>query len=419
MKRKTFLKEYFSRFALTLLFLCLIVYTVYHALGNSSGSLITTPARQITDTRLLGGTGYLFREETLLTVPQAGLVNSLAGSGSKVGRNVPMAEVWVLPDASDLAKRQKELDAVNRTIAVLEKSLPSAGTSLSEAEPCREEAMDLLTEIRKMIASGDWSETADAEDRMLAALNRYQALTDGQAEQNIRAALEEAKAARAGMLTGTCFTVLDETSSCYYYGLSTVDGYERIFNGNALDALTVESFSALAASEPSEPEGFVVGKKSSTSLWHLAVGFDDGAGSLFEAGSSYHVGFPENGGLTLTMVCEKILLGEDGKTVAVFSSEDSPVGFSWLRSQDVEIEVGSERGYYVPEQAAVTVDGVEGVYVLEGSVVRFRRIRVLYRGDGYLIAGREDNGGAGTPYLTLNDLMITSGKNLYDGKVYQ
>jgi hypothetical protein len=63
-----------------------------------------------------------------------------------------------------------------------------------------------------------------------------------------------------------------------------------------------------------------------------------------------------------------------------------------------------------------TVDGVEGVYIFKDSTVYFRRIEILYRGDGYCVVaeqnGRED-------YLALYDLLVTSGEDLYDGRVFQ
>ena len=52
--------------------------------------------------------------------------------------------------------------------------------------------------------------------------------------------------------------------------------------------------------------------------------------------------------------------------------------------------------------------------------MRFRRIEVVYRGNGYVIAAlRDPDPDNEIDYLRLNDLMITSGKKLYDGKVYQ
>jgi hypothetical protein len=56
------------------------------------------------------------------------------------------------------------------------------------------------------------------------------------------------------------------------------------------------------------------------------------------------------------------------------------------------------------------------VYIFKDSTVYFRRIEVLYRGDGYCIVA-EQNGREG--YLALYDLLVTSGENLYDGRVFQ
>ena len=90
---------------------------------------------------------------------------------------------------------------------------------------------------------------------------------------------------------------------------------------------------------------------------------------------------------------------------AADSSSDSLLGSS------VESYIFSQIG-----NAIYTVDGVEGVYIFHESTVRFRRIQVIYRGDGYCIAEESPEGE--DSYLSVNDLLITEGKNLYDGKVY-
>jgi hypothetical protein len=83
----------------------------------------------------------------------------------------------------------------------------------------------------------------------------------------------------------------------------------------------------------------------------------------------------------------------------------------------VEITVGSCKGYYVPEAALQNVNNVEGVYIFENSTVYFRRIEILYRGNGYCIVAEQSEGDG--DYLSLHDVLITSGKDLYEGKVYQ
>ena len=204
MRRQRLLKLNFGRLALTFLLLCLIIYTCYHALWNSSGRLLTTPARQISDTRLMGGEAWLFRDETLLTSPEAGLVNSVAVSGSKVGKNTVLTEVWSDGRTDGLEDRQTKLDLINRTVKVLESGILPTGTPLSRAEGYRQDAAATLTEIRMAIREGKWEALSELEDELLISLNRYGALT-GKADA-IKEALERAKTERDAMLVHSCRT---------------------------------------------------------------------------------------------------------------------------------------------------------------------------------------------------------------------
>jgi hypothetical protein len=84
--------------------------------------------------------------------------------------------------------------------------------------------------------------------------------------------------------------------------------------------------------------------------------------------------------------------------------------------------MGSDSGYRIPEEAMTTLDGDDGVYILVGSVVEFRRVTVISRGNGYYIVNTfekdlDDESTSDTPYLKANDMIITSGNDLYDGKL--
>ena len=121
--------------------------------------------------------------------------------------------------------------------------------------------------------------------------------------------------------------------------------------------------------------------------------------------------------LTLERICEG-----KSESVLVLRADDTPVGFDYYRTQTVEITLSTCEGFYILESAMQTRLGergeeIVGVYVFENSTVRFRRLEILYRGDGYCIAARP--GEASATELRENDILITSGKNLYDGKVYQ
>ena len=413
MTRGAFLKKYFLRFAVALTLASLIVYVLYHVFGSGADGLMQTPVRRITDEQILSGEAYLFRDESVLTVTDAGLVNDLAVSGTKVSKGVPVTEVWSVENADSLASDQLRLDSLNRVITVLENSRVSADTPLSKAEEFRAEALEEYLAVCRAVQRGEWSALSATEDEFLTYLNRYAALT-GSAEA-IEETLTRLKAERAELLDGTRVTVNNEYASGYFYDRTCVDGYEDILNAAALEGLTADRFFELIGSTPNPvSEGQAVGKMSYGYDWYFGVSFEMGENDLFRIGREYTFRLPENRDMELTMVCELLLRHTDGRLVAVFSSNDHPTDMTYLRTQRVEITVGYAKGYYVPESALRTVGGMEGVYIFKDSTVYFRRIEVLYRGDGYCIVA-EQNGREG--YLALYDMLVTSGKKLYDGKV--
>ena len=119
------------------------------------------------------------------------------------------------------------------------------------------------------------------------------------------------------------------------------------------------------------------------------------------------------------MTLEQLLVSEDrGDVFARFSCDRLPDGFVFNRSEDVAITVDRISGMYVPEEAVAWMDGRMGVYILRGSVVRFRCIEIVYEGNGYYLV-REDASSEeeNVTYLRPNDLIILNGHQLFDGRI--
>ena len=63
----------------------------------------------------------------------------------------------------------------------------------------------------------------------------------------------------------------------------------------------------------------------------------------------------------------------------------------------------------------MTGDNEYGVYVVEGTSLKYRKLDVIYWGDDYVISAQNDD----PDYLKLYDIIVTEGKDLYDGKVVE
>jgi len=124
--------------------------------------------------------------------------------------------------------------------------------------------------------------------------------------------------------------------------------------------------------------------------------------------------------MTMSLELVKITDGtvtED--SLMIFCSTDHPAGFDFKRSQRVVIEKGSYSGYRVPRSALRLNDkGEIGVYVLSGTLIKFRLLNVIYETDSYLISAAPDpSSERAAEYLEMNENVIIEGKGLYDGKI--
>lgn len=422
MTRMEFLKKYLLRFSIVLALLAILLYLFSHALGMTEGSLHTTAVRTVTDRQITSADAYLFRDEQVLYTEETGLVDVLAENGSKVKKNKAVARFYPMElDAETMESRQMGLEEITRYLHILEESQLPAGTPVSDANGFRDEALAAYRSLRTSIDRGDFDGITGISNELLIQLNRYMVLS-GKTEE-LSDILDTLRREKARFLTGEGKEIRDTDparTSGTFYDRTYVDGYESIFNMEALDTLTPESFSALEESAPQRAGTVTVGKLVYGYSWHLAMSLSNHVAQSFAEGGTYSFSFPENDGRTLTLTLVTRAEGET-ETMLVFRSDSTPAGFDYHRVQRVEITVSKTEGFYVPESALQTrtVDGEEqvGVYVFENSIVRFRRIEVLYRGDGYCIAVLPD--ASEITELREGDILITSGRNLYDGKGYQ
>ena len=416
MSQKEFLKKYFLRFAISLSLLSLIFYTVYHVFSGSSSSLMTLPVREVTDLRLISGDAYLFRGETVLTSPSKGLVNELSRDAVKVGKGSVLAEVWNGYSDERLTASQLELDRVNALIELLEDSALPANVTLSQSGLFRTEAENTYLSLQHAKEDRDWTAIEALGDSLLISLNRYASITGGEA--TVEETLSGLRKTKGELLLGERVAQVTASQSGYFYGRGYVDGYETLYTPQELNSMTADRFFELIQTEPAEPgAGVVVGKLVGDYEWSLAIPFDADERAWLTAGTSYRFQFPENRNRELTLLCERLIESSDGGAIAIFTSDEIPGDFNFFRSQRVQITVGSLEGYYIPTTALREKDGTVGVFIFENSTVCFRRIEVLYQGDGYVIAAEQ--GDRGEDYLDRLDILITSGKNLYEGRVYK
>jgi hypothetical protein len=97
---------------------------------------------------------------------------------------------------------------------------------------------------------------------------------------------------------------------------------------------------------------------------------------------------------------------QDG--VVIFKLNRMSIELCTLRSERAQISFKSYRGLKVRNTTMRFQGSQPGVYVQNGSSVKFKKLDIIFYGDGFVLSReREDNG-----YLALYNEMLVNGKEL-------
>lgn len=103
------------------------------------------------------------------------------------------------------------------------------------------------------------------------------------------------------------------------------------------------------------------------------------------------------------------------KTALIIKCNDMSQKIASLRREDIEIRIRSYEGIKVPATALHKNGDKKGVYALISSQIKFREAEVIYSDEDWVILKFEADNPKG---VRLYDKIITQGKDLQDGKMY-
>lgn len=413
-----YLKKVFTYILSVIIALGIGYYVLYHAFGGFSSEIATTPALLVSESDTESAAAYIFRDEKVIYSRYSGAINYLVSDGGKVGVGTTLARAYQTGDADAIRKRVGVLDA---KIELFEASNISKNVVVSDTSKIDSEISSLYYSVMERIASGDLFYAMHSKDELLADVNRRKIIVGELKNYDTQiAALTAERAALTSLLGGSYENISTPGTGYFFFD---VDGYEEYFSSKNIDTMTLSDFKAAFASGNAEAETdrYAVGKLVTGYTWYIAVPVRKEKLPQYEVGKKYNVSFPYNYDKTISMTLERSVT-ETGSSdgVLVFSATELPEDFNYLRNQNVVIEKSGVTGYRIPVSALRMVDGKQGVYILYGSTVYFRRVEVLFEKDGYFIVAERDlSREDASDYLGTYDMVIVRGKDLYDGKIIE
>ena len=412
----SYIKNVLKYIASGVLAVVIIAYILYHITGGFTPDIDTVTASEATAEETLSSRAVIMRNEQVIYSTIDGNVNYLKNDGDKIAAWEKVAEVFPSQNSSELFN---EIVALNKRIDLLNNSNMTETERRSDTESIDKSIWAGYYDFLKYTADGNMSAADVAKDSLLINLNKRRIIT--RSVLSYSSLIGELTAERDALYArlSDSETQIYTGSAGYFY--SFVDGYENVFSSSNISMLTFSAFMDKkgSASEDFSTTGFgyPVGKVVTDYLWYAACEIDKAELHYFETGRNYSVKFPQNNGTTVSMYLYRILYDVDSDVaVLILRASVIPPDFSFSREQTVQIVRKSYTGFRIPSSSVYLLDGYNVVYTLRGTKVVMKRVEPLYEYDGYfIVAERKTTSGDPIVWLNKNDLVITRGKNLYDG----
>lgn len=408
-----------------LLAIFLLIYVYLQASGGFDGDIETEKAYLVSMNDAVQSRGYIFRDETVIGKTGDGAVVTLVSEGDRVSKGQLIANVYSDIDNITL---QDDINRISRRLSILEESKVDSGFVMSDLTQLDDDIDEIFVGIYKSSSRGNLSSVISDSSELLVKLNKRDLIVESDFDYSSELASLTAQKESLQAQIGRYSTPLYAPTSGYFYG--EADGYENEFDISCVDGITIDKINELSQTKADESVlSGSGGKIVNDFIWYTVCVIDYEDVSLLKEGRDYSISFPENGDVEITMLLKKIVKETNTDTaLCIFRANVLPKNFDYKRTQQANIVLGTIEGLSVPKKALRTVNGVEGVYVLVGDVVRFRRVeRIAEKEDYYIVKYITDNGAFeqqsgdsennNVKYISLYDNVIVSGKNLFDGKI--
>lgn len=225
---------------------------------------------------------------------------------------------------------------------------------------------------------------------------------------DIRARISELEQTYQSLLNAAGSGSVAKASVAGYFS-TAADGLEDTLAFSAADTLTTEDLLRYinASHEPTRSVGRIV----TGYRWYFAAAIPESLGEDLRIGGSYTLSFSD---FAVNGVLKRRGEPSNGSVLYLFLCEENIEQIAALRQYSAELVKGDVSGYQIPKAAIRVVDGKQGVFVIRGQRCVFMPVEILLDQETFYVVKADLSNNKG---IYLNDTLVLSGKNLYDGMV--
>ena len=396
---------------IVLLLFFLIIF-LYKISGGGKVTITTYLTQLSVEQETVLMEGYLFRSETVLTKEPNQVVRYSVADGEKVSKGTCVARVMPCPAGSDPEEIRERLRELDEKINLLTKAASIVASAYDSPEALEARIDEVYASLLSEKDAGNRMLATEEYQEMLALLYRKSEESGG---KTVRSQIESLQVEKDQILFSSLYLSEDVNSPESGYFYQELDGFETLMTSETARAMTYTEFQTIRKSTPRN-NADAWGKIVSDYSWYLAVPVSEELADGMEEGKTYVLKFEDNNGKELSLLYERLIAGLAGERVLLLRCDTMPLGFHYERTQTVRFVTQTYSGYRVPKAALVKQDGTDGVFIIDSDrKAHFRRVEILYETDMYWVVA--PNGEEKADYLSENDLIVLSEKELKEGQV--
>ena len=390
-------------------FLCIIaVCFVAHQLYSSFYKpIITISAEYHTSTEGFDITGFIIREEKIITSNATGVMHFMLSDGERVARNGTIAQIYSSAEASVAVNRIEQLKS---HISDIEQMQGYNDVEAADINLANTKVNNSLNTLVRGCATGSFTDMQEKYNSLLTNISRRQMITGEQTDFSAR--LNELKSELDSLNASLPATVGSITTDTSGYFISGIDGYENVLLCKDIEKITPDFLDNL---KPEKINNNQIGKIVSGYTWYIAATVSISDSLQYKVGDNLTIKTSSKANPELEVTVEKINNSQtDDRAVIIFSCQKTNSELASMRKSNMTVVKKTYSGLKIPAKALRVQDGQTGVFVRSGQIVKFVSVNVIYRTDEYIICEQQTSNDS---VLRLYDEVVIKGKRLYDGKI--
>lgn len=368
--------------------------------------------------------GVYMRDESLIYNSGVGVLSFENEDGTKVGKSSVIARRYRSEGDSVYLR---EIENLKKQIEVLDSAEKLVGTDSSQLEAISAQINESHSDIISAVLDHNYSLANAKQSSLLEAMCKREITlkkSGGYSEKKLE--LNQEVSRLESLISGS---VQEVTAGNAGYFVSNVDGYESEIGYADIEKMTAEKITEIVENPKKSADSTAIGKLISDYHWRVAAVIDEEAVLGIGVGEKVNLRVGSDGRRFEAEVISKTNTDDD-KVVCIFECDRLDSVVATGRTARFKLVIDSYGGLRVPRKALrYNDDGERGVFIEQGKSLLFKKVEVLYWDDDYVICkqnvikkredaedGEDNYEEIDDDYLKLYDIIVTKGKDLYDGK---